>query len=568
VDHEERQVLKHVSIRSKILGLVAALTLLSGGLSLWMLSHLRSVDAAYSEMLEQDVRFALLTERARGDLANMGRQFNNVLLLSDPAGLPQLVESIRGISAAVERSLETAFPLAPEDLRAQISSARSANQRVGEVGTRVFDLKRLGDHAGAANLYRVEGRPLVVGTFDQLAAVADRVAVGVQDRKARASSSAADLQVIALVVLLLLSLLGFVCAGAVAVLGISRPLARVTGDMQRLAEGDLTVAVTDHARRDEIGTLARALVVFQRNAEEAKRLAAQAADEKGYAEAERRRALLELADGFEKGIGGVIGVVASASTELERTARSMRESAKEAGARAGEAAEGTTAASENASTVAAAAEELAASVREITRQVAEAAAVARRAVEEAQRADGTFEALAGTAARIGDVVRLISDIAGQTNLLALNATIEAARAGEAGKGFAVVAGEVKALASQTSRATEEIARQIADMRGTTDGAVEAVRGIAATIVRVQEISSAIAAAVEQQGSATQEIAESVQRAADGAAQARESVAGVVTAANDTGAASSQVLSAAGALSTQAEGLRAEVDRFLKQVRQG
>jgi methyl-accepting chemotaxis protein len=273
-----------------------------------------------------------------------------------------------------------------------------------------------------------------------------------------------------------------------------------------------------------------------------------------------------MADDFEASVGKVARSVAAAAEGMKATAEALSEVASDTGKRAVAVAAATEQASTNVQTVAASAEELAASVQEISRQVAESAAIASRAASEAEATDGTVKGLAEAAARIGDVVRLISDIAGQTNLLALNATIEAARAGEAGKGFAVVASEVKNLASQTAKATEEIAAQIAAMQGATAAAVGAIRSIGETIGRMNTIAVSIAAAVEQQGAATAEIARSVQQAAVGTAEVSANIGGVTQAVDHAGGQAAQVLEAAHALSGEAATLQGEVARFLAAIR--
>jgi len=273
-----------------------------------------------------------------------------------------------------------------------------------------------------------------------------------------------------------------------------------------------------------------------------------------------------LADNFEKEMGGVVDAVAAAAGQMQQAASSLSASAETSGREADAVAEVSGRAGADVQAVAASAEELAASVAEITRQVAEGAEVARSAAEEARATDGTVQGLAQAAAKIGDVVRLISDIAGQTNLLALNATIEAARAGDAGKGFAVVASEVKNLAAQTAKATEEIAAQIGGIQGTTGQAVAALQSITVTIERMNEVTTAIAAAVEEQGAATREIARSAALVAEGTGVVARRIEDVRSASGETGRSAGEVLTASNDLAVQAGLLREKSTGFLKQVR--
>ena len=274
------------------------------------------------------------------------------------------------------------------------------------------------------------------------------------------------------------------------------------------------------------------------------------------------------ADDFERDVSSMVGVISSAATELQATAQSMAATAEETSQQAEAVANAAGQASENVQTVAAATEELTASIHEISRQVNQSTHIAGAAVEEARRTDAMVQGLAEAAGKIGQVVKLINDIASQTNLLALNATIEAARAGDAGKGFAVVAGEVKNLANQTAKATDEISAQIAAVQTATKDAVGAIQGIGGTISKISEIASAIAAAVEEQGAATQEIARNVQQAAMGTGAVTSNIGSVTHAAGETGHAAHEVLSAAGELSRQSERLNSQVNHFLTDVRSG
>jgi len=284
------------------------------------------------------------------------------------------------------------------------------------------------------------------------------------------------------------------------------------------------------------------------------------------AAAERSRQMADLTQAFDASAGSMVQRIAAASTQMRSTAQSMTETAHMAAARSAAASGAADETSSNVQSVASSAEELSASISEISRQVTQSTQVTGKAVEDARRTDGVVKALAEGASRIGDVVSLISSIAGQTNLLALNATIEAARAGDAGKGFAVVASEVKNLATQTARATEDIARQINEIQAATHEAVSAIQEITGTIGRVSEISAAIAAAVEQQGAATQEIARNVQQAAAGTRDVRDNISAVSQGAEETGAAAVDVQSASAELSEQAERLNQVVARFIADVR--
>jgi methyl-accepting chemotaxis protein len=343
------------------------------------------------------------------------------------------------------------------------------------------------------------------------------------------------------------------------------PILKMVGAMEQLAGGDHSVEVPATDKKDEIGLMARAVLIFKENMIKAKELADKEA-EAISARMARAARVNELTKAFDADVSSVLRSVAAASTELQATASSMTATAEETSNRATAVAAATEEASTNVQTVAAASEELASSVTEIGRQVASSAAIAQKAVTEAERTNTTVQGLFNEAASIGDVVKLISDIAGQTNLLALNATIEAARAGEAGRGFAVVAAEVKSLAEQTAKATEQISNQVSSIQTSSSEAVSAIKGITAIINEMNEIASAIASAVDEQGSATQEIARNVQQAALGTNEITSNVSGVQQAAGDTGTAAHQVLEASNELSRQSETIRGQVESFLSDIK--
>jgi methyl-accepting chemotaxis protein len=361
--------------------------------------------------------------------------------------------------------------------------------------------------------------------------------------------------------LLIVSIIIFLLARS-----LTRPVVQMTKAMARLADGDLSVEVPARDRNDEIGEMATAVQVFKNNALDRQRLAAEQEAGKQRAAQEKTALMNKLATDFEANIGGLISGVTAAVDQLESSAKKMADNASQTKTKSDSVAMAAANTSANVMTVASATEELSSSVGEISRQVAQSADVARHAVQKANHTNQMVGSLANASQKIGEVVKMITDIAGQTKLLALNATIEAARAGEVGKGFAVVANEVKELAKQTTAATKEISDQIAGIQGATNEAVEAIRDIGTTIGEIDEISTSIAAAVEEQGVVTLDIAQNTQQAATGAKAVSGDIAIVAAAADETGITAAYVLDATSNLSQKANALRHDVTLFLDTIR--
>jgi len=427
----------------------------------------------------------------------------------------------------------------------------------------VFSLIKAGDINEARAIIpkiEMEQEELVVGL--------EKLLFEVEEFTLKAAVTAEAHEKFALILMIAISVFAFVVGLISAIVlikrSITRPLNEVVTGITALTSGDLSLEVKVY-NDDEIGAVAKAYAVFRENLVRTRQLEKEQ-EEKRLAEEERKAVVTSATSEFVSNIGEIVETVSSASTELQNTAQSMSSIAEETSSQASAVAAASEEASSNVQTVASATEQMSASISEINSQVADASRAAKTAVENVAVTAGQMNALAQTADKIGNVVSIISDIAEQTNLLALNATIESARAGEAGKGFAVVASEVKALANETAKATESISKHISEIQTATGEAVDSIDEVGKTIKLIEETSTAIAAAMEEQGIATQEVSRNVQEAASGTQDVSSNIAGVTQASQEAGAASGQVTTAAGELSQQSERLKFEVDKYLDQVK--
>jgi len=560
--------LANIRIGTKIFGIVGLLSAVAIAIGATGIIGLGTMDEATTRIERAGINMTM-GARLNRNLVELNRI--EYRLAANPSDVTQVTDLVDNWTRMVEERLATveaaADPIQQEMLaRIRTLYERYQNELEATIATaRQNQGAEISAGQQAVLEEVIKSRPLVDGLAREIAAFVDYTDQKAATISTDASTTAATLRLTMGLVAGIGILVGVAMGSLIARHGVVGPLKAAVECLRRLASGDLAVAIFGTDRKDEIGEIAKTMQVFKDNAVERERLRQEQEAEQKAKEA-RAEAVARMIERFDAEVSEALQIVTSASAELEATAQSLSSASEETSRQAAGVASASAQASANVQTVAAATEEMTSSIQEVARQMEDARKVADTASAEAETAQAQVNSLKDAGHRIGEVVELISGIAAQTNLLALNATIESARAGEAGKGFAVVANEVKELANQTARATEEIGSQVTAMQGTIDGAVQAINRIVEVIFKLNDMAATVASAVEQQTAATGEIGRNAAEAAKGTEEVSSNITGVTQAAESSAAGAAQVLSASGSLSEQAARLKNQIDRFINDVR--